>query len=243
MKIETSIQVASRLFSFLETKTLKIPNLLEIHGLLKENSKILLKSVENSPIYWGECPRGKELCVKDELPFHPIYIDWNNISENRNGMVLSELISILIHEYSHQFLGEMDHPDHELTQWAKNKFEAQDYKTQTFSIFSPQYSPTIEVSGKKYFVAASKTSFNAKLFCNKKGYIGMKNVVRKYFNADKIESTRIFERATVIAGASSKAFAKPEILDGHYMGDFIKKAKERRVRYYSTIVCSQEFEM
>lgn len=235
------LEILPLMNKFLRSELLEYSDhLKEMRAEFLNRQQELIESVKIAPIYLGKCSHGNESCVKSEKVFDPIYVDLENIMKNKNGITLAEFLGIMLHEYSHKFVGHMDHPEYELAEWGMDRVKADDYKTRTFSLFDPQNLLVVEVENKKYLLLSSASP---ERFCRSKGFaISFDDENEKverggvYIGSD-IRPSRFMEELTELTGAEETKGVTDEKVAGHYTNKHIITSFMLEHEIHSKIKC------
>lgn len=154
---------------FLKKDTVVSDNVEDIKRIFKNDEGELLNDIMYAPIRIGNCEDQKEVCTSDKA-FSDITLDKNNILNSRFGVSMKEMVALIMHEYTHHYAGQKDHPKYAFTREMIKFLESREYMVKVFSINNKMASdrPVVKVLKDKFLLR--NTWAEAKAFCRTKNY-------------------------------------------------------------------------
>ena len=141
--------------------------LFELQTVFNMDNDLLLNDLRYSKYKIGECD-GSNFCTGAEK-YSDIVIDLDSLQTREFGITLSEFIGLLAHEYTHHFVGDLDHPEYLFARYIRNNIRDNKYQGKIFS--------TLDIIShykkkKKGILVANGNNhlFQANSFCRDKGY-------------------------------------------------------------------------
>ncbi|MGE3611097.1 MAG: hypothetical protein AB7I27_16015 [Bacteriovoracaceae bacterium] len=107
-------------------------SLKDIKEVLKENQSKLFDDIIYSKIVLGECSNGQNLCTLN-TPFSDIVIDLKSLQEMKHPVTFSEFVGLIVHEFTHHFADNIDHPDYKFARFSSSMVLNNRVGVRTFS--------------------------------------------------------------------------------------------------------------
>lgn len=78
--------------------------------ILNESSEDIAQVINLTSISEGDCG-DNDFCTGDNA-YDPIKVNLRNLADRDIGITLAEFVGLIAHEFTHQFVGDFDHPDY-----------------------------------------------------------------------------------------------------------------------------------
>jgi len=139
----------------------------ETYRLMKEDVDLLRSDVNYTVIEEGICQTGEDLCTESLEPYSKITFNVSQIVSRQT--TIAEFSGMVMHEFSHHYAGDKDHPMYGLAHFFKEKVATGKYAERTFTLKRNDSLGKFDGKGSVWAMLESNDA-QARTFCEQQGF-------------------------------------------------------------------------